>query len=166
MKPAQITTLVVVSLVALRLGCGWLFFREGSKKLDSGTFTSQHFLREARGPFAGAFHSMVPDMYGQSRLNWEETRQNWDFYREDAAAHFQFDDAQQSEALKAFDAYLVGRGPGPLDHEAMAGRAMALEALGRSSDEARAWQALLARFPETLFRDRARARLTALERGP
>src|SRR5690606_21684265 len=71
MKPAQITALVVVSLVALRLGCGWLFFREGSKKLDSGTFTSEHFLRDARGPLAGAYRGMVPDIYGLSRLNVE-----------------------------------------------------------------------------------------------
>jgi uncharacterized membrane protein YphA (DoxX/SURF4 family) len=103
MKPAKITTLVVVSLVALRLGCGWLFYREGSKKLDSGTFTSQHFLRDARGPLAGAFHGMVPDIYGQSRLNVNETRQNWDYYWQDAATHFDFDDEQKSEALQAFD---------------------------------------------------------------
>jgi uncharacterized membrane protein YphA (DoxX/SURF4 family) len=103
MKPPQITTLVVVSLVALRLGCGWLFYREGSKKLDSGTFTSQHFLRDARGPLAGAFHRMVPDIYGHSRLNVEETRQRWDYYRVLAGEHFYFDDQQQGEALVAYD---------------------------------------------------------------
>lgn len=103
MKPAQITTLVVVSLVALRLGCGWLFFREGSKKLDSGTFTSEHFLRDARGPLAGAYHGMVPDIYGLSRLNVDETEQIWDYYQQDAATHFDFDDQQKGEALKAFD---------------------------------------------------------------
>lgn len=111
MKPAQITTLVVVSLVALRLGCGWLFYREGTKKLDSGTFTSQHFLRDARGPLAGAYHGMVPDIYGESRFNQEETRQTWEIYREAAATHFQFDDAQQSDALKAFN-----RAVAQLDH--------------------------------------------------
>jgi uncharacterized membrane protein YphA (DoxX/SURF4 family) len=95
MKPAQFTTLVIVSLVALRLACGWLFFREGSKKLDSGTFTSSHFLRDAEGPLDDAYLAMVPDALGGVRLSAEETRQRWDRFQTDAGAHFGFSKEQK-----------------------------------------------------------------------
>ncbi len=103
MKPAKITTLLVVALVALRLGCGWLFYREGSKKLDSGKFTSQGFLRNAKGPFAGMYLRMVPDIYGAVRLNPEETQQRWDDYYNAAVRHFDFDEPQQEKARLAYD---------------------------------------------------------------
>lgn len=64
-------------------------------------------------------------------------------------------------ALGAFDDYLA-RGSGRLDEEALAGRALALQKLGRSGDEARAWSTLLATHPDTPHRDRARARLEVL----
>lgn len=103
MKPAKFTTLAIVALVALRLGCGWLFFREGSEKLDSGTFTSEHFLRDAKGPLAGMYRGMIPDIYGKVRLNLNETRQHFDLYRNRAAGHFDFDEHQEKQALKAYD---------------------------------------------------------------
>jgi TolA-binding protein len=61
-------------------------------------------------------------------------------------------------ALAKFDSYLAA-GAGDLGEEAMAGRAIALDRLGKSDDAARAWAALLAAFPNSAYAARARARL-------
>jgi len=63
-------------------------------------------------------------------------------------------------ALADFDAYLA-RGSGELGEEAMVGRATALERLGRSAEASRAWQALLAAYPETPYGAHAKARLAS-----
>ena len=60
-------------------------------------------------------------------------------------------------ALSRFDAYLASGSP-ELREEAMAGRATALERLGRGDDEARAWAALLATYPRTPYAAHANAR--------
>lgn len=61
-------------------------------------------------------------------------------------------------ALARFDAYLAS-GSSELREEAMAGRATALERLGRDEDESRAWAALLATYPRTPYAAHARARV-------
>jgi TolA-binding protein len=61
-------------------------------------------------------------------------------------------------ALARFDAYL-GSGSSELREEAMAGRATALERLGRADEESRAWAALLATYPGTPYGAHARARV-------
>ena len=101
MNSARYTTLVIVALVALRLGCGWLFFREGSKKLDSAKFTSEGFLRDAKGPFAGAYLGMIPDIYGAVRFDYGTTDDIWKYHYNEAAAHFDFDDDQLKQAEDA-----------------------------------------------------------------
>ena len=101
MNSARYTTLVIVALVALRLGCGWLFFREGSKKLDSDKFTSESFLREAKGPFAGMYLGMIPDPYGDIRQDIAYAEEEWKYYYNDAAKHFDFDDDQLKQAEDA-----------------------------------------------------------------
>lgn len=65
-------------------------------------------------------------------------------------------------ALTEFDAYLHQARYDTLREEALVGRAMALQQLGRNREERAAWQALLAAFPRTTFAGRARARLEAL----
>jgi len=40
----RLTTLGVISLVALRLGVGWHFFKEGAAKFDGDRFTAKYFL--------------------------------------------------------------------------------------------------------------------------
>lgn len=70
------------------------------------------------------------------------------------------------QALAAFDAYLARAAAGPMQHEALAGRALALEKLARPEDEARAWRALLESHPESLFQARAKARLRVLAPSP
>ena len=61
-------------------------------------------------------------------------------------------------ALARFDAYLASSAT-ELREEAMAGRATALERLGRSDDEVRAWAALLAAYPGTPYAVHAKTRV-------
>lgn len=66
---------------------------------------------------------------------------------------------QSSGALSQFDRYLSRKPQGPLAQEALFGKASALARLGRLEEERRAWQTLLARFPNSVYRDRANERL-------
>jgi hypothetical protein len=61
-------------------------------------------------------------------------------------------------ALARFDAYLAS-GSTELREETMAGRATALEHLGRDDEEVRAWAALLAAYPSTPYASHARSRV-------
>lgn len=61
-------------------------------------------------------------------------------------------------ALVRFDAYLAS-GASELREEAMAGRATALERLGRVDDEVRAWATLLAAYPGTPYAVHAKTRV-------
>jgi TolA-binding protein len=73
------------------------------------------------------------------------------------------DSGDPADALTSFDAYL-NNGGGELGAEVMAGRATALERLGRADDARRAWDALLSTFPSTPYAAHAaheRARLGA-----
>jgi outer membrane protein assembly factor BamD (BamD/ComL family) len=66
-------------------------------------------------------------------------------------------------ALERFSSYL--QSGGPLEEEALVGRAQALAKLGRSSEERATWQALLVRFPGSVYAAQARERLSALGAG-
>jgi uncharacterized membrane protein YphA (DoxX/SURF4 family) len=62
----------VVLLVALRLGLGCHFFYEGVWKIKhSDEFTAEPFLTQAKGPLAGMFYAMIPDIDGRQRLQAE-----------------------------------------------------------------------------------------------
>ncbi len=65
-------------------------------------------------------------------------------------------------AVRCFDDYL--RAGGPLRQDVMADRALALQRLGRTGDEAAAWSALLASYPASVHAERARRRLAELEK--
>ncbi len=47
-------------LVVLRLTVGWHFFTEGSKHLAEPHWSSEGFLRQAKGPLAPYYHSVLP----------------------------------------------------------------------------------------------------------
>ena len=67
------------------------------------------------------------------------------------------------EALAQFDRHQkVG---GDVGEEALAGRADALEQLGRTADAIAAWKSLLERYPGSIYAERARARLARLGDG-
>jgi TolA-binding protein len=67
-----------------------------------------------------------------------------------------------SDAEAAFSAYLRA-GAGDLTEEALVGRANALSALGKTTDERRAWAELVARYGSSVYRARAQARIEALD---
>jgi hypothetical protein len=48
-------------LVALRLSIGWHFFVEGMDKLNSATWSSEPYLREATGPLAPFYRDLAGD---------------------------------------------------------------------------------------------------------
>lgn len=68
---------------------------------------------------------------------------------------------QASEALSQFESYL--RGGGPLEEEALLGKAHALSALGQTTRERATYESLLHRFPQSVYAGEARGRLGSLE---
>lgn len=77
-----------------------------------------------------------------------------------ATGRLRLDRGDVTGALADFDAYRA-RGTGELDEAVMVGRATALDRLGRTSEAARAWQALLVAFPDTAYAAHARKRADA-----
>ena len=67
------------------------------------------------------------------------------------------------EALAQFDRHL--KSGGDVGEEALAGRADALEQIGRTADAIAAWKSLLERYPGSIYAARARARLAQLGNG-
>ena len=79
-----------------------------------------------------------------------------------ALGRMRLEDGDAANALPSFDAY-VSRG-GALAAEAMLGRALALEQLGRADEERSAWSALIDAYPDSVHARRARMRLAELGR--
>ena len=125
-------------MVALRLCLGCHFLYEGLWKIEHrDQFTAETFLTQAKGPLAGFFYAMVPDINGRRRVHiitdekgkkridsdpiaarWNEYRQNLVDYlkpRDEtdqaaAGAHQRFEtDAEKTyiEFKKSLDAYFA-----------------------------------------------------------
>jgi hypothetical protein len=75
-------------------------------------------------------------------------------------ARMLLDRGDAAGALSGFDAYLRA-GSGDLREDALAGRATALDRLGRTEEGRRGWMALLDQFPNTAYGAHARARVEA-----
>ncbi len=103
-------TLAAVTLVALRLGIGWHFFREGTDKIQDPSWTAAHFFTGSKGPLHPLFEKLVWDVDGKARLNYARTAGGWptidlqptvsawDQYRARVVDHYGFDDKQQKQA--------------------------------------------------------------------
>jgi len=97
-KTFKLSFLGVVLLVMLRVAIGWHFFYEGMWKHQHSEFSAEPYFLAAKGPFAASYRDMIPDLYGQARLDASWLQANWDAYRVQAAAHYGFDDKQQAES--------------------------------------------------------------------
>ena len=49
----------LIAITVLRILVGWHFLYEGLSKLNAPSFTAAGYLKQAKGPFAGAFHSLA-----------------------------------------------------------------------------------------------------------
>jgi hypothetical protein len=77
-------------------------------------------------------------------------------------ARMLLDRGDATSALVGFDAYLANGG-GELGEDAMAGRAVALERLGRPKEARDAWAALLATYPGSVYAGHAEAQVDAAD---
>lgn len=103
-------TLAIVTLVALRLGIGWHFFKEGATKIPDPSWSAAPFFTGSKGPLKPLFEMLVWDMDGTVRLNYATTEsgrptidlsrtlETWDQYRVKVADHYGFDEKQAKEA--------------------------------------------------------------------
>jgi len=93
----------MVALVALRIGIGLHFFREGAAKLRDPKPYSAGFFGNAKGWLAPVFHNMVWDADGLARLDREQTEQIWDEFHVRAGEHFGFDEEQKKQAVQIYE---------------------------------------------------------------
>jgi thiosulfate dehydrogenase [quinone] large subunit len=60
----------MIAITVLRVVVGWHFLYEGLAKLTAPSWSAAGYLRQARGPFAGLFHSIAsqPNMLANADL--------------------------------------------------------------------------------------------------
>ncbi|MCA9102972.1 MAG: hypothetical protein KDA63_17560 [Planctomycetales bacterium] len=90
-------------LVVLRVAIGWHFMYQGLWKLEEPDFSSEGFLRQAKGPFAERFYAMVPDYQGRDRLDREKQLARLSGIRGAAIEKYGLDEAQQAELAARYD---------------------------------------------------------------
>ena len=108
----------------LRIAVGFHFYKEGTAKLKSGTFTSKYFLAAAKGPMAPLFQDALDDWDGAQRLCVTETMvdgqpsyeidpsltlQLWDDYLDRAYSYYGFGSPELQEKLAAQRAELADK---------------------------------------------------------
>ena len=104
-------------LVALRLALGCHILYEGIWKIEHrDKFSAKPFLTQAKGPLAGLFYAMVPDIDGRHRLRIEsgadgkmkipsdEIFARWTDIRDDSVEHYSPTDTSDEKAVKAHKA--------------------------------------------------------------
>jgi uncharacterized membrane protein YphA (DoxX/SURF4 family) len=89
---------VILSLIALRVGIGMHFFREGLNKYRDPQPFSARFFESAKGPLASVFQSRIWDRDGLARLDRAKTLEVWGQYRARVEHHFGFSDDQKKQA--------------------------------------------------------------------
>jgi TolA-binding protein len=116
--------------------------------------------------FASANDERQRGAYAEAIRLYRDLSQQFPQSAEAAASHaivgrLLLDRGDPSAALVQFDEYLRS-GMTTLGEEARVGRALALERLGRSAEEAEAWTTLLSVYPQSVHASRARSRLAVL----
>jgi TolA-binding protein len=116
--------------------------------------------------FAAANDERQRGAYAEAIRLYRDLSQQFPQSAEAAASHaivgrLLLDRGDPSGALVQFDEYLHS-GMTTLGEEARVGRALALQRLGRSAEEADAWTTLLSVYPQSVHASRARSRLAAL----
>jgi uncharacterized membrane protein YphA (DoxX/SURF4 family) len=98
-------------LVLLRFVIGWHFLIEGLEKLESPTWTSEGYLREAVGPLAPKFREMAGDSVIAQMTAAAEGKElpagileEWQRTFDAFNAHYKLDEKQQKKAQENFDA--------------------------------------------------------------
>ncbi len=113
-RRASFCVCTALMLVVLRLTIGWHFFSEGSKHLAEPHWSSEGFLRQAKGPLAPYYHSVLPPLdYGLAAAlhsdseaaaqidRWKTDLGNqWKTQLDTYRRHYQLDDAQKAETDK------------------------------------------------------------------
>lgn len=110
--------LTVLMLIVLRLCLGSHFLYEGVWKIvHRDEFTAEPFLSQAKGPMAGFFYTMIPDINGRQRLqiikdpdgkkhiNSYPITARWNEYREQAAAYLKPRDPTDQAAVAAYQRF-------------------------------------------------------------
>jgi uncharacterized membrane protein YphA (DoxX/SURF4 family) len=90
----RIGTFGVIALVALRVGVGWHFFKEGADKIQTGSFSSAAFLTSAEGRLAGLFQSLVWDHDGKLRTDQKLMKSQFKEGVQKASDHFSLNQEQ------------------------------------------------------------------------
>jgi uncharacterized membrane protein YphA (DoxX/SURF4 family) len=118
-------------MVALRVAIGWHFFSEGVSHKQDAKWSSEGFLRQAKGPLAELYTQHLPSFHNFDRLvliplapdsrssedaaklkpqespiygNWfSEILRDWDSRRKDIANFYKFNDEQQKASCDVLD---------------------------------------------------------------
>ena len=78
---------------------GWFFGRYFHPS-DTPTFSSEAYNRNASGPLAKNFRSLIPDVDSRDALNLGKLKESWKADLDRIAAHYGFNDDQKAEAAK------------------------------------------------------------------
>lgn len=95
----------ILAIIFLRLVIGYHFYKEGIAKLKDDGFRSKYFLQQATGPLADTFHRLVPDRFGELRLDKSRTVKSWETFHAKAVEKLRLDEANRKKAKGLLDSY-------------------------------------------------------------
>lgn len=68
--------LTMFALVLLRLSIGWHFYSEGTHHVTDAGWSSEGFLKAAKGPFADKYHAVLPDFHGWEKALYADSEKD------------------------------------------------------------------------------------------
>ena len=93
-------------LVALRMAIGWHFLYEGMEKVRSfqspKPFSAEVYLRNANGPLADTFRSIIPDVDSVAHLDTTNSAADWKSRLDAYAGHYSLTADQKTAADAAY----------------------------------------------------------------